>query len=150
VKEPVQDAVTIVQYSIVLSPSYQVPVLYFTLSSSSSMTSTVDEVYSLLVEPSRRAEMNSIGIMGAISYAVCPDQLRSRSRFPDFIQEHPITARPAFFIHPCNTAEAIRNLAQSTQLSTANYLQLWLGLVGPPVGLHLPLVDSRRPGSRVF
>jgi len=70
-KSPDQDAFAMAKYSIVLSPTYQVPVLYFTLASAaSSMTSTIDDVYSLLVEPSRRAEMNSVGIMGAISYAV--------------------------------------------------------------------------------
>ena len=70
-KSPDQDAFAIAKYSIVLSPTYQVPVLYFTLASAaSSMTSTIEDVYSLLVEPSRRAEMNSVGIMGAISYAV--------------------------------------------------------------------------------
>jgi ubiquitin-like-conjugating enzyme ATG10 len=72
-KNPGHDYVAMAEYSIVLSPSYQVPVLYFTSAgSTSSVAFTIDDVYSLLVEPSRRAEIESIGVMGAISYAVCP------------------------------------------------------------------------------
>lgn len=42
-------------------------------------------------------------------------------------------------MHPCNTAEAVRNLSRGVHITLDNYLQLWLGLVGPVVGLHLPL-----------
>lgn len=58
------------------------------------------------------------------------------------VQEHPISGQPAFFVHPCNTAEAIRNMGQSVQINATNYLQAWLGFVGPAVGLHLPLPCS--------
>ena len=60
----------------------------------------------------------------------------------DDIQEHPVTQRPSFFIHPCNTAEAMLNLSRDTDILAENYLQAWLGLVGPAVGLHLPVVEG--------
>jgi ubiquitin-like-conjugating enzyme ATG10 len=61
-------------------------------------------------------------------------------------QENPVTHRPSFFVHPCNTAEAMRNLAASLEITRQNYLQAWLGLVGPTVGFHLPFVEERETG----
>jgi ubiquitin-like-conjugating enzyme ATG10 len=49
-------------------------------------------------------------------------------------QPHPITDVPAFFTHPCQTKEAMENF----DCQMANYLMVWLGLVGDCVGLWVP------------
>ena len=54
------------------------------------------------------------------------------------IQNHPITDFPSFFVHPCNTADAMRELLSDRHVSAVEYLMIWLGLVGSCVGLHLP------------
>lgn len=51
---------------------------------------------------------------------------------------HPIYGTPSFFIHPCRTADAMRDLARDIQLDGISYIMLWLGLVGHPVGLFIP------------
>jgi len=47
---------------------------------------------------------------------------------------HPITDVPAFFIHPCQTKEAMEGL----ECDIRNYLMAWIGLVGGCVGLWVP------------
>src|ERR1700741_3248924 len=53
-------------------------------------------------------------------------------------QYHPISDLPSFFLHPCNTQDALSNLKPSESLTPEEYLILWLGLIGSAVGLHLP------------
>lgn len=60
-------------------------------------------------------------------------------------QNHPVTDLPAYFIHPCNTAEALAQILNDREVSPLEYLQIWVGLVGPSVGLYFPknlVVDS--------
>jgi len=72
----------------------------------------------------------------AVCFAECSSQkLHLRA---NMVKNHPITDVPCFFIHPCNTAEAMKELLQSRQVSGLEYLQLWVGLVGGCVGLYLP------------
>ena len=44
---------------------------------------------------------------------------------------------PAYFVHPCNTAEALQSL-EKNDVKPAEYLMLWLGLVGGSVQLFVP------------
>lgn len=44
---------------------------------------------------------------------------------------------PAFFVHPCNTADAMRGIASEHDISPEAYLIIWLGLVGSSVRLQL-------------
>jgi len=111
-----------VQYSIVLSPTYQVPVLYFFLHNNfPGKPHGVDAVYSFLVPSQYRTQLASIGIMGGIS-----------------IGHHPVSDRPTYFVHPCNTTNALRDIAGSNEPTIETYLILWLGLVGNCVSLHIP------------
>ena len=59
-------------YSIVHSPTYQVPVLYFRFRDLPSPYSpnSIDTVYQLLVPQESRTDIESFGIMGGISMAV--------------------------------------------------------------------------------
>lgn len=54
------------------------------------------------------------------------------------VQHHPISDQPAYFIHPCNTPEALSVLKPERALTPEDYLLLWLGLVGTSVGLYVP------------
>lgn len=62
-------------------------------------------------------------------------------------QNHPLTDIPAYFIHPCNTADAMREVASGKALTPEEYMLAWLGLVGGFVGLHVPselLADPKK------
>ncbi|RQM06992.1 hypothetical protein DH86_00000123, partial [Scytalidium sp. 3C] len=47
---------------------------------------------------------------------------------------HPITDLPAFFIHPCQTKEAM----ELFNCSLSEYIMVWLGIVGGCIGLWVP------------
>lgn len=112
----------VVEYHIILSPVYRVPVLHFQLNPGSTTSkSSLEAVYNHLVPQQYKSSMSSAGILGSIS-----------------IGYHPILNTPSFFIHPCRTADALRDLASQIQLDDISYIMLWLGLVGPPVGLFSP------------
>lgn len=132
-----------VEYSCVLHQTYQVPVLYLTIRNHTGLKPcTIDDIYSLLVPKVQLAHVRQVSVLGAITYGVrIGTSIRIAHQAYVKVQEHPISGEPAFFVHPCNTAEAIRNLGQSVQINANNYLQAWLGLIGPAVGLHLPLPD---------
>ncbi|OJJ87239.1 ATG3/ATG10 family protein [Aspergillus glaucus CBS 516.65] len=112
-----------VDYDIALSPTYQVPVLYFTLrwTNHKGPVLGIDAVYQYLVPDEYRKQLKSVGIIGGISF--------------DY---HPITGAPMFFVHPCNTADAMRHIAGGQDVTPETYLVIWLGLVGHCVGLHMP------------
>ncbi|KAL4783483.1 hypothetical protein BJX76DRAFT_255693 [Aspergillus varians] len=109
-----------VDYDILLSPTYQVPVLYFVLRGADKPLG-MDEVYDYLVPDQYRKDIQGVGIMGAISFGY-----------------HPVSGTPAFFVHPCNTADAMRDIASGQGVSPETYLIIWLGLVGNCVRLQLP------------
>ncbi|KAL4985050.1 hypothetical protein BDW68DRAFT_189980 [Aspergillus falconensis] len=108
-----------VDYDILLSPTYQVPVLYFFLRRADKPLG-IDEVYDYLVPDQHRKNIQNVGIMGGISFGY-----------------HPVSGTPAFFVHPCNTAGAMRGIASEHGISPEAYLIAWLGLVGTSVGLQL-------------
>ncbi|KAI9681552.1 MAG: hypothetical protein M1829_000749 [Trizodia sp. TS-e1964] len=110
----------VVEYSIVLSPTYRVPVLYFSLHNS-SRAPRLEAVYEALVPLSMRGGLRSVGVLGGLSRG-----------------DHPITGRPAFFVHPCNTAAAMQALVGAEGVPVEEYLVLWLGVVGGCVGLCVP------------
>lgn len=53
-------------------------------------------------------------------------------------QYHPVADQPAYFVHPCNTPEALLALKPDKSLTPEEYMLLWLGLIGSSVGLHVP------------
>nr|XP_023473823.1 ubiquitin-like-conjugating enzyme ATG10 isoform X2 [Equus caballus] len=56
-------------------------------------------------------------------------------------QEHPILGQPFFVLHPCKTNEFMTPVLKNSRKinRNVNYITSWLSLVGPVVGLHLPL-----------
>ncbi|KAF8422906.1 hypothetical protein EV426DRAFT_704652 [Tirmania nivea] len=137
----------IIEYNIVLSPIYCVPVLYFNMTIDSTPAS-LDDVYQHLVwqsDVSRDVNweetLRAVGVHGAISQG-----------------EHPVLGTPLWFIHPCETAALMENwrtrpieihsiprldtadiYSKNGIISLQNYLQIWLGMMGSTVGLHLPV-----------
>ncbi|KAK5173393.1 uncharacterized protein LTR77_002074 [Saxophila tyrrhenica] len=114
-------------YDIVHSPSYQVAVLYVQLRDHTkgipNGMPSPDEMYDALVPAAYRAQLEAVGVMGALS-----------------MTEHPISGMPTYFIHPCRTAEAMNDLMKCKGAAKpAEYILLWLGLVGPSVGLTVPV-----------
>ncbi|CAL3964267.1 hypothetical protein PZA11_001667 [Diplocarpon coronariae] len=108
-----------VTYEIHLHPTYRMPTLWFTLHDlpMGEPVFDLDSVYRYLVPSTYQNKLRAAGIAGGISAA-----------------PHPITHVPAFFIHPCQTKEAM----ETFDCSVENYLMLWIGLVGGCVGLWVP------------
>ncbi|KAL6243853.1 hypothetical protein RBB50_009287 [Rhinocladiella similis] len=101
-------------FSIILSPTYSVPVLWFSCRPVPGQAGlNLDQVYDLLVPSALQEPLRTVGVMGGISMA-----------------HHPISDQPAYFIHPCNTPEALSVLKPERALTPEDYLLLWLGLVG--------------------
>lgn len=124
----------LINYDIVYSPTYQVPVLYITFQQppGASITdprtvtpTSVDQVHELLVPASAQAQIKDVGVMGALS-----------------MTDHPVTGTPAYFVHPCRTAEVMGDLFGSADNGASDdwnmYLLIWIGLVGGSVGLDVP------------
>ncbi|KAK0282920.1 hypothetical protein LTR91_024171 [Friedmanniomyces endolithicus] len=107
----------IVLYDIVYSPSYRVPVLYLTHRSDPSA-----DMHELLTPALYKPQLQSTGPLGALS-----------------LTDHPVTGLPAYFVHPCRTAEGMSAVGGTKSVAPVEYLLLWLGLVGPGVGLAVPI-----------
>ncbi|KAE8376841.1 autophagy-related protein Atg10 [Aspergillus bertholletiae] len=111
-----------IEHDVILSPTYQVPVLYFTLRQDSHPGPLgIDEVYQYLVPDQYRKELQNVGVMGGISFGY-----------------HPQFGTPAFFVHPCNTADAMKQIVGQQWVTPETYLIIWLGMVGNRLSLHLP------------
>ncbi|KAF8863369.1 hypothetical protein BDZ45DRAFT_738343 [Acephala macrosclerotiorum] len=108
-----------VTYEIHLHPIYRLPTLWFTLHDlpAGEPTFDLDAVYRHLVPQEYKDNLRALGVTGGISAA-----------------PHPVTDVPAFFIHPCQTKEAMEQLDSSMK----DYLMMWIGLVGGCVGLWVP------------
>lgn len=94
-------------------------------------------MHEYLVPKQLKSGLRNTGVMGGISMMVMKSILSSKSA-ANRAQNHPITDVPAFFVHPCNTAEAMQDIIGGRSISVEAYLQIWLGLVGGCVGLALP------------
>ncbi|KUJ22368.1 uncharacterized protein LY89DRAFT_606857 [Mollisia scopiformis] len=108
-----------VMYEIHLHPTYRLPTLWFTLHDlpAGEPTFDLDAIYRYLVPPQYKDNLRALGVTGGISAA-----------------PHPVTDVPAFFIHPCQTKEAMEKFDCTMQ----DYLMVWIGLVGSCVGLWVP------------
>lgn len=60
--------------------------------------------------------------------------LRKKKRLTWQLQHHPVTGVPSFFVHPCMLGDAMAHF----DCPKEDYLMVWLGLVGGPVGLWVP------------
>lgn len=127
--------VALVAYHVVYSPCYQVPVLYVSATRSDGQPLSADDVISAAPDSVGEA-MRMQGFGGALTIA-----------------DHPHLGIPFLHLHPCDTATLMRTVGESSpvpftnsqsegsqskiMISTGNYILVWLGLVGPAVGLWL-------------
>ena len=136
------------EYHVIYSPTYQVPVLYFTASYSSGKQLPLEKVWQLL------SPVHTKG--GGMKWGLVTQQ------------EHPLFSRPFYHIHPCHTATVMERAVQphrprgggeggrggdsSTESKEGvvwgvssdrnppnHYLLSWLSMFGPVVGLSVPL-----------
>ncbi|KEQ85052.1 hypothetical protein M438DRAFT_318162 [Aureobasidium pullulans EXF-150] len=122
VKQPQSETIVTVQYDVLLSPSYRVPVVYMT----ASPPLPVSHFFDLVVPHHFQDAMRETGVMGALS-----------------MTDHPNTGMPAYFVHPCRTADTM--CATGTAgVQIQDYMLVWLGIVGASVGLNVSSTDLRR------
>jgi ubiquitin-like-conjugating enzyme ATG10 len=61
-----------VHYDILLSPSYRVPVLYFSVyDSAHNPIRNMGRVYDLIVPQGYKEQIHTVGVIGGLSMAVC-------------------------------------------------------------------------------
>ncbi|XP_032388259.1 ubiquitin-like-conjugating enzyme ATG10 [Etheostoma spectabile] len=110
------------EYHILHSCSYSAPVLYFRAFTQDGRSLSLEEVWSS-VHPNFRLRLQN-SPLNTIT-----------------LQEHPLLGQPFFMIHPCRTEEFMRPVLQAArdQHRSVNYVLLWLSVVGPVVGLDVPL-----------
>nr|POE63213.1 ubiquitin-like-conjugating enzyme atg10 [Quercus suber] len=114
-------AAPLVLYDVVHSPSYQVPVLYVTFQHLLQPgLPSLERIYELLVPAEFPPQLRAVGVMGSLSFA-----------------EHPITGVPAYFVHPCRTADAMSAVVRERNVTPEEYLLAWTGIVGACVGLQV-------------
>ncbi|KAK2750260.1 hypothetical protein FQN55_002405 [Onygenales sp. PD_40] len=71
VRQPCHNPMHQVEYNILLSPTYQVPILYFFLHNLSAKgREGLDVVYNRLVPAQYRSELKDVGVMGGLSIGV--------------------------------------------------------------------------------
>ncbi|MCJ8742385.1 hypothetical protein PDJAM_G00081450 [Pangasius djambal] len=110
------------EYHVLYSFSHQVPVLYFRASTLDGQPLSLHEVWSN-IHPNYRQRLLQ-GPWDALTQ-----------------QEHPLLGQPFFMLHPCHTEEFMRPLFKMAHAKKrkVNYIATWLSVVGPVVGLDVPL-----------
>ncbi|XP_064129828.1 ubiquitin-like-conjugating enzyme ATG10 isoform X5 [Loxodonta africana] len=110
------------EYHVLYSCSYQVPVLYFRASFLDGRPLTLKDIWERVHECYKTRLLQ--GPWDTITQ-----------------QEHPILGQPFFVLHPCKTNEFMTPILQNSQKikRNVNYITSWLSIVGPVVGLNLPL-----------
>ena len=136
------------EYHVVYSTSYEVPVLYFTAAFQSGKQLPLKDIWSLISDTYVSAESDRWGLITQ--------------------NEHPLLSRPFYHIHPCHTAQvmaaALSCAGDHEQVTAAglsrvdftsrvvssppnkpdnftsnvNYLLTWLSTFGPLVGIKIP------------
>ncbi|XP_028615984.1 ubiquitin-like-conjugating enzyme ATG10 isoform X2 [Grammomys surdaster] len=110
------------EYHVLYSCSYQVPVLYFRASFLDGRPLALEDIWEGVHECYKPRLLQ--GPWDTITQ-----------------QEHPILGQPFFVLHPCKTNEFMTAVLKNSQKinRNVNYITSWLSIVGPVVGLNLPL-----------
>ncbi|XP_074138265.1 ubiquitin-like-conjugating enzyme ATG10 isoform X1 [Sminthopsis crassicaudata] len=110
------------EYHVLYSCSYRVPVLYFRASFLDGRPLTLKEIWD--------------GVHQFYKARLLQEPWSTITQ-----QEHPILGQPFFVLHPCKTNEFMTSLLDNSEKDNRNinYITSWLSIVGPVVGLNLPL-----------
>ena len=118
--EKSQEAVNF-EYHVIYSPSYQVPVLFFTATFHSGRLVPLRDIWRFVspVHVTRESGMEWESVTQ---------------------QEHPILCRPFYHIHPCHTSTIMATaLTSNKDKEKLNYLLSWLTIFGPTIGLNVSI-----------
>ncbi|XP_057298967.1 ubiquitin-like-conjugating enzyme ATG10 [Hydractinia symbiolongicarpus] len=103
------------KHHIVYSDSYNVPVMYFTATSTDGRIKTLEEIWQLVPEQQKHALQDKWSFITQ--------------------QEHPYLQIPCYQLHPCHTS----NFMKALSTTNSNYLLMWISAIGPVVNLNLPM-----------
>jgi ubiquitin-like-conjugating enzyme ATG10 len=115
-------------HDIVHSPTWNVPVLYFHCAHlPRGVAPSPDTIYECVVPDACKRPLATPGLspMGSLS-----------------LTEHPVSARPVYWVHPCRTREAMAQVLggkAADEAGAVGWLMAWFGLIGAHVGLTLPV-----------
>lgn len=130
-REEVQERLVHVEYHVVHSMTYQVPVFYFNATHSNGEALPLSDIWSLLSPDFVSHEADKWSLVTQ--------------------QEHPYLGRPFYHIHPCHTATVMgramqcctvgvrRHGGEEKEASGGNYLITWLSTFAPVIGLEFSL-----------
>ncbi|KAL2099733.1 hypothetical protein ACEWY4_004127 [Coilia grayii] len=120
------------EYHVLYSCSYQIPILYFRASTLEGRSLSLEEVWKN-VHPNYQQRLRQ-GPWDTITQ-----------------QEHPLLGQPFFMLHPCKTEEFMRPALETAHAKRmgVNYIVTWLSVVGPVVGLDVPLSYALAVGAPV-
>ena len=118
-------------FSIVYSSVWSVPVLYFQVQFSTGVLMTRDEVLKILQrQPGTKKYDNDVNF----------DNNDDGWNFVSQ-EEHPITGVPAFFLHPCQSANRMNLLYKENQhevrSNPGKWILSWMSMILPSVGFQL-------------
>nr|XP_012639827.1 ubiquitin-like-conjugating enzyme ATG10 isoform X3 [Microcebus murinus] len=121
------------EYHVLYSCSYQVPVLYFRASFLDGRPLTLKDIWEEVHECYKTRLLQ--GPWDTITQQIVFFASQK------FLMEHPILGQPFFVLHPCKTNEFMTPVLKNSQKinRSINYITSWLSIVGPVVGLNLPL-----------
>lgn len=113
------------EFHILYSSSFRTPVLYFRAFTLEGKSLSLEEVWSF-IRPKLRLSSED-GLLSTVTQ-----------------QEHPLLGQAFFMLHPCKTEDFMRPVLQAAQQANrlVNYVLTWLSVVGPLVGLDVPLEYS--------
>ncbi|KAK3826605.1 MAG: autophagocytosis associated protein [Linnemannia elongata] len=115
-----------VNYHIVFSPSYQVPVLYFNAFRPDGAAISLEEIYESLVPEEWRGAIRNAGLNGGVSQ-----------------QDHPVLNTPYYYMHPCETVPLMETILQNNDSPNGtsfleSYIVTWLSFTGQAIGVSVP------------
>ncbi|XP_072514744.1 ubiquitin-like-conjugating enzyme ATG10 isoform X2 [Salminus brasiliensis] len=118
----VMQDVILYEYHVLYSSSYQVPILFFTVSTLDGRLLSLEELWNT-IHPAYKKQLLQ-----------WPWDTLTQ-------QEHPILGQPFFMLHPCHTEEFMRPVLQmaNAEKRRINYIVTWLSIVGPMVKLEVPI-----------
>ncbi|KAF2112477.1 hypothetical protein BDV96DRAFT_163607 [Lophiotrema nucula] len=112
-----------IEWDVIYSSSYQVPVIYFRIKDSSYRFPPNMETLRCIIPEQYKSQIESHGLMGGIT-----------------ITDHPFTNTPVFFLHPCQTADVLASsVGTKTEITPTEYLLLFMTGMGRYMQLDLPL-----------
>ncbi|XP_078420692.1 ubiquitin-like-conjugating enzyme ATG10 [Cetorhinus maximus] len=121
------------EYHVVYSSSYQAPVLYFRACYSDGKPLALKEIWENAHDCYKERLLQ--GPWGTITQ-----------------QEHHLLGQPFFVLHPCRTSELMTPIMDGAtqEQRNVNYITSWLSMMGPVVGLDVPLSYATAVSQGIF